>query len=111
MVGTPSPSTLRIARLLTTFGGSLRCFRSLRGFRRLLRPGSRRPSHPWHLADSRIHGDNGLAGAQRCELVVAMDPRIGKVPGMRRSSGSGAKKAPKPSKRAKTPKRAAKGRE
>src|SRR5271166_1519869 len=46
-----------------------------------------------------------------CELVVARDPRIGKVPGARRPSGSGAKTAPKPSKRAKTPKRAAKGRE
>jgi hypothetical protein len=33
-----------------------------------------------------------------CELVVAGDPRIGKVPGARRESGS---------KRAKTPKRAA----
>jgi hypothetical protein len=51
------------------------------------------------------------AAPRACELVVARDPRIGKVPGMRRSSGSGAKKAPKPSKRAKTPKRAAKGRE
>ena len=51
------------------------------------------------------------AALRACELVVARDPRIGKVPGMRRSSGSGAKKAPKPSKRAKTPKRAAKSRE
>src|SRR5271157_2497927 len=51
------------------------------------------------------------AALRACELIVARDPRIGKVPGARRPSGSGAKKAPKPSKRAKTPKRAAKGRE
>jgi len=36
-----------------------------------------------------------------CELIVAGDPRIGKVPGARRASGS---------KRAKAPKRAVKGR-
>jgi hypothetical protein len=40
------------------------------------------------------------AALRACELVVARDPRIGKVPGARRSSGLGAKKAPKPSKRA-----------
>src|SRR5271167_210331 len=51
------------------------------------------------------------AALRACELIVAMDPRIGKVPGARRPSGLGAKKAPKPSKRAKTPKRAAQGRE
>jgi hypothetical protein len=44
-----------------------------------------------------------------CELVLAGDPRIGKVPGARRAKGSGARKAaksPKPEK----PKRAAKAR-
>jgi hypothetical protein len=45
-----------------------------------------------------------------CELVLAGDPRIGKVPGARRASESGAKKASKSSKRAKAPKRAAKAR-
>jgi len=33
-----------------------------------------------------------------CELIVARDPRIGKVPGARRASRSAAKKAAKPSK-------------
>ena len=46
------------------------------------------------------------AAARACELVLAGDPRIGKVPGARRTSGSGAKKAAKSLKRAKTPKRA-----
>jgi hypothetical protein len=45
-----------------------------------------------------------------CDLVLAGDPRIGKVPGARRASRSGAKKATKSSKRAKAPKRAAKAR-
>ena len=40
-----------------------------------------------------------------CELVLGGDPRIGKVPGPRGASGSGAKKAAKSSKRAKTAKR------
>src|SRR5271166_3391005 len=71
----PHPFTLRIARLLTTFDGSPRCFRSLRGFRRPLRPGSRGPSHPWHLADSRIPGDNELARAQHRLLEIR---RIGR---------------------------------
>ena len=44
-----------------------------------------------------------------CELLVARDPRIGKVPGARRPSGSGAKKAPKSFMRAKGPKKGAKG--
>src|SRR5271165_530996 len=30
-----------------------------------------------------------------CELIIAMDPRIGKVPGTRRPSGSKTKKAPR----------------
>src|SRR6266849_5244862 len=50
------------------------------------------------------------AALRACDLVLARDPRIGKVPGARRGSGSGAKKAAKFSKRAKAPKRAAKGR-
>ncbi len=36
-----------------------------------------------------------------CELIVARDPRIGKVPGARRASRSSAKNAAKSSKRAK----------
>jgi hypothetical protein len=50
------------------------------------------------------------AALRACELVLAGDPRIGKVPGARRSSGSGPKEAAAPSKRSKAPKRAAKGR-
>jgi hypothetical protein len=46
------------------------------------------------------------AALHACELVLAGDPRIGKVPGARRASGSGAKKAAKSLKRAKAPKRA-----
>ena len=46
------------------------------------------------------------AALRACELVLARDPRIGKVPGARRASGSQAKKAAKSSKRAKTPRRA-----
>lgn len=45
-----------------------------------------------------------------CELIVARDPRIGKVPGTRRASRSRAMKEPKSLKRPKTPKSAAKGR-
>jgi len=50
------------------------------------------------------------AALRACELVLAGDPRIGKVPGARRASRSGAKKTAKSSKRAKAPKRAAKAR-
>src|SRR5271167_3715682 len=50
------------------------------------------------------------AALRACELIVARDPRIGKVPGARRPSGSGAKKAPRPFARAKGPKKGAKGR-
>ena len=35
------------------------------------------------------------AALRACELIVARDPRIGKVPGARRASRSSAKKAPK----------------
>jgi hypothetical protein len=35
------------------------------------------------------------AAVRACELVVARDPRIGKVPGARRTSGTRAKKAPR----------------
>jgi hypothetical protein len=41
------------------------------------------------------------AALHACELVLAGDPRIGKVPGARRASRSGARKAAKSSKRAK----------
>ena len=42
------------------------------------------------------------AALRACELIVTRDPRIGKVPGARRASGSGAKKAPKFPKQTKT---------
>ena len=50
------------------------------------------------------------AALRACELIVARDPRIGKVPGARRASGWGARKAAKSPNRAKAPKRAAEGR-
>jgi len=50
------------------------------------------------------------AALRACELILARDPRIGKVPGKRRASGSGAKKAPKTRKRTKAPNSAPKGR-
>ncbi len=50
------------------------------------------------------------AALRACDLVLAGDPRIGKVPGTRRLSGSGAKKAAKSSKRAKPRKRGANAR-
>ena len=50
------------------------------------------------------------AALRACELIVARDPRIGKVPGARRASGSGAKKTPKSAKQAKALKSAGKGR-
>ena len=51
------------------------------------------------------------AAAQRaCELVLARDPRIGKVPGARRRAVSGAKNAAKSRSRAKAPKIVAKAR-
>ena len=43
------------------------------------------------------------AALRACELIVARDPRIGKVPGARRASGSGVRKAAKSPKRAKAP--------
>jgi hypothetical protein len=45
-----------------------------------------------------------------CELVLAKDPRIGKVPGSRRTSGSGAKTAGKSPNPMKSPKKAARAR-
>ena len=50
------------------------------------------------------------AALRACELIIARDPRIGKVPGARRASGSGSRKAAKSSKRAKAPRSAAKDR-
>ena len=41
------------------------------------------------------------AALRACELIFARDPRIGKVPGARRASGSGGRKAPKSAKRVK----------
>ena len=46
------------------------------------------------------------AALHACDLVLAEDPRIGKLPGARRASGSGTQKASN-SKRAKAPKRTA----
>jgi hypothetical protein len=45
------------------------------------------------------------AALRACELVLAGDPRIGKVPGARRASRSRARKAAKSPKRAELPKR------
>jgi hypothetical protein len=50
------------------------------------------------------------AALRACELVLAGDPRIGKVPGARRASGSRAKKRAKSSQRATAPGRPAQGR-
>jgi len=50
------------------------------------------------------------AALRACELIIARDPRIGKVPGTRRASASGANKAAKSSKRTKAPRSTAKGR-
>ena len=47
------------------------------------------------------------AAQHACDLVLAGDPRIGKVPGSRRASRSGTKKVAKSSKQARAPKRAA----
>ena len=45
------------------------------------------------------------AAMRACELIVARDPRIGKVPVARRTPVSRAKKSEEPSKRAKAPRR------
>jgi hypothetical protein len=50
------------------------------------------------------------AALRACELIVARDPRIGKAPGTRRASGSGAGKASNSAKPAKAPKSPAKRR-
>jgi hypothetical protein len=47
------------------------------------------------------------AALRACELIIARDPRIGKIPGARRMSGLGAKRAAKSSKRLKSAKNAA----
>jgi hypothetical protein len=49
------------------------------------------------------------AALRACELIAAGDPRIGKVPGARRASGSRAKKTAKSLKQAKASKSVAKG--
>jgi hypothetical protein len=58
-------------------------------------------------ADARDFEESAL---RACELVLAGDPRIGKVPGARQASRSGAKTAANSSKRKKAPKKAAEGR-
>jgi hypothetical protein len=50
------------------------------------------------------------AALRACDLVLAGDPRIGKVPGARRASGSENKKTAKSSKRAKAPRKTTKTR-
>ncbi len=50
------------------------------------------------------------AALHACDLVLAGDPRIGKVPGKRQASRSATKKATKSSKQTKAPKRPAKAR-
>jgi hypothetical protein len=50
------------------------------------------------------------AAMRACELVAAGDPRIGKIPGKRRATGSPAKKAPKKSAQTDARKTAAKRR-
>ena len=49
------------------------------------------------------------AALRACELIIARDPRIGKVPGERRVLGSGAKKAAKSRERVKSLNEAAQG--
>jgi hypothetical protein len=50
------------------------------------------------------------AALRACERILAMDPRIGKVPEARRTSGSRATKASRPANRAEALKRSAKRR-
>ena len=50
------------------------------------------------------------AALRACDLILAKDPRIGKVPGARRALGLRATKAAKSPKRAQVPKSPAKGR-
>jgi hypothetical protein len=50
------------------------------------------------------------AALRACELIVARDSRIGKVPGARRASGGGPRKAAKSPKRPRAAEGAAKGR-
>jgi len=50
------------------------------------------------------------AALHACDLVLAGDPRIGKVPGKRRASRSATREATKSSKQATAPKRSAKAR-
>ena len=51
------------------------------------------------------------AALHACELVIARDPRIGKVPGARRAPGSASKRELKSSKPAKESKRVTRGRQ
>ena len=61
----------------------------------------------WHVLPTDAEDFEEVA-LRACELVLARDPRIGKVPGQR--ARSAAKKAAKVSKHAKTTNKAAKGR-
>ena len=64
---------------------------------------SRVPEHAIHSGirqeGNRLAGSSGRcagfeeAALRACELILARDPRIGKAPGARRASGSGARKA------------------
>ena len=63
----------------------------------------------WQVLPADAH-DFEEAALHACELVLAGDPRIGKVPGARRASKSATKQPAKSSKRAKPPRRTAKGR-
>jgi hypothetical protein len=63
----------------------------------------------WQVLPADAH-DFEEAALHACELILAGDPRIGKVPGARRASKSGTKKAAKSSKPAKAPKKTAKAR-
>src|SRR5271157_1379192 len=69
-LGVIRPSEPNSSRPHATYRGSLGCLCLRMGSRRLLGARSRGPPRPRHLADSRIHGDNELAGAQRRLLEI-----------------------------------------
>src|SRR5262245_57740416 len=64
------PSGLCSSRLRATFRGAVGCLGPFPGFRRHLRARSRGPSLARHLADSRIPGQDQLAGAERGLLEI-----------------------------------------
>src|SRR5271157_6315873 len=69
-LGVIRPSEPNSSRPHATFRGSLGCLCLGMGSRRLLGARSRGSPRPRHLADSRIPGDNDLAGAQRSFLKI-----------------------------------------